>query len=93
MASGDEHFLSCFVQGSTGSIVSLAAIMPADIVALDRTVQALDLKTAVEIHLRIQLLANAIYCLAPSGHATARLKAEMELLGRWKSGTPRPPIT
>ena len=93
MASGDEHLLSCFVQGSTGSIVSLAAIMPADIVALDRAVQASDLETALEIHRRIQPLANAIYGLAPSGHATARLKAAMELLGRWKSGAPRPPIT
>ncbi|PTW62582.1 4-hydroxy-tetrahydrodipicolinate synthase [Breoghania corrubedonensis] len=93
MASGDEHLLSCFVQGSTGSIVSLAAIMPADIVALDRAVQTSDLKTAIEIHRRIQPLANAIYGLAPSGHATARLKMAMELLGRWKNGAARPPIT
>ena len=38
MASGDEHLLSCFALGSEGSLVSLAVLMPAEIVALDRAV-------------------------------------------------------
>ncbi len=90
MASGDEHLLSCFALGSDGSLVSLAALMPAEIVALDRAVRANDLDRARDLHARIQPLANAIYGLAPGGHATARLKACMVLLGtlvQW-SGPP-----
>ena len=45
------------------------------------------------LHARIQPLATAIYGLAPTGHATARLKACMVLLGRWSNGATRPPIT
>lgn len=93
MASGDEHLLSCFVLGSEGSLVSLAVLMPREIVALDRAVKAGDMDQARALHARIQPLANAIYGLAPTGHATARLKACMVLLGRWKNGATRPPIT
>ncbi len=93
LASGDEHLLSCFALGSEGSIVSLAALMPAEIVALDRAVARGDLTAARALHARIQPLATAIYGLAPTGHATARLKACMVLLGRWSNGFTRPPIT
>ena len=93
MASGDEHLLSCLVLGSDGSLVSLAALMPAEIVALDRAVKAGDMATALALHERIQPLANAIYGMAPAGHATARLKACMVLLGRWRNGAARAPIT
>jgi 4-hydroxy-tetrahydrodipicolinate synthase len=93
MASGDEHLLSCFVVGSEGSLVSLAVLMPAEIVALDQAVRDGDLATARRLHQRIQPLANAIYGQAPGGLATARLKACMELIGAWKNGAPRPPIT
>jgi 4-hydroxy-tetrahydrodipicolinate synthase len=92
MASGDEHLLSCFVVGSDGSLVSLAAIMPAEIVALDRAVRAGDLPAARALHERIQPLANAIYGDPPAGLATARLKACLGLLGRWRNAAPRPPI-
>ena len=93
MASGDEHLLSCFALGSEGSLVSLAALMPAEIVALDRAVGRGDLAAARALHARIQPLATVIYGLAPTGHATARLKACMVLLGRWTNGATRPPIT
>lgn len=93
MASGDEHLLSCFALGSEGSLVSLAALMPAEIVALDRAVGRGDLAAARALHARIQPLATVIYGLAPTGHATARLKACMVLLGRWANGATRPPIT
>jgi 4-hydroxy-tetrahydrodipicolinate synthase len=93
MASGDEHLLSCFAIGSDGSLVSLAAIMPAEIVALDRAVQDGDLEKARALHERIQPLANAIYGTQPSGWATPRLKACMVLLGHWPNGSPRAPIT
>ena len=93
MASGDEHLLSCFVVGSEGSLVSLAVVMPAEIVALDQAVRAGDLATARSLHHRIQPLANAIYGKAPVGLATARLKACMLLTGDWKNVAPRAPIT
>jgi 4-hydroxy-tetrahydrodipicolinate synthase len=92
MASGDEHLLSCFVVGSEGSLVSLAVLMPAEIVALDRAVSGGDLATARALHARIQPLANAIYGHAPGGLATARLKACMVLTGAWTNGAPRAPV-
>jgi 4-hydroxy-tetrahydrodipicolinate synthase len=92
MASGDEHLLPCFVLGSEGSLVSLAVLMPEVIVALDRAVRAGDLATARQLHERIYPLAKAIYGTTPGGHATARLKACMRLLGRWPSDRMRPPI-
>ncbi|HTW28722.1 MAG TPA: dihydrodipicolinate synthase family protein [Acetobacteraceae bacterium] len=93
MASGDEHLLSCFVLGSEGSLVSLAVLMPDEIVALDRAVRQGDLATARALHHRIQPLANAIYGEAPAGLATARLKACMTLTGDWRNGAARPPVT
>ncbi len=94
MASGDEHLLSCFVVGSEGSLVSLAALVPREIVALDRAVAAGDLAQARALHGRIQPLANAIYGHPPGALATARLKACMALLGRWTwpQAAPRAPI-
>ena len=93
MASGDEHLLPCFAIGSEGSLVSLAAIMPREIVALDRAVQEGDMDMARALNERIQPLANAIYGAHPMGWATARLKACMQLLGLWRNGSPRAPIT
>lgn len=93
MASGDEHLLSCFVVGSEGSLVSLAVLMPGEIVALDQAVRQGDLAAARALHARIQPLANAIYGTAPAGLATARLKACMALTGAWTNAAPRPPIT
>jgi 4-hydroxy-tetrahydrodipicolinate synthase len=92
MASGDEHLLPCFAIGSAGSMVSLAAVMPEAIVALDRAVSSGDLQAARTIHERIQPLAKAIYGAAPSGHAAARLKLCLELLGKWPDGRPRAPF-
>jgi 4-hydroxy-tetrahydrodipicolinate synthase len=93
MASGDEHLLSCFVVGSEGSLVSLAVLMPREIVALDRAVRDGDLAAARALDARIQPLANVIYGHAPAGLATARLKACMAITGAWPQGKPRPPIT
>ncbi len=92
MASGDEHLLPCFAIGSDGSLVSLAVLMPDEIVALDRAVHRGDMDTARALHRRIQPLANAIYGAAPGGFSTVRLKTCMELLGRWPLGHGRPPI-
>ncbi len=82
MASGDEHLLSCFVLGSEGSLVSIAAVMPEPVIALDRAVREGDLAAARAAHERIYPLARAIYGTSPGGRANARLKACLGLLGR-----------
>ena len=92
MASGDEHLLTCFVLGSEGSLVSLAAVIPAPIIALDRAVRAGDLGRAQALHATIQPLANAIYGRPPGFYATARLKACLALLGRIPLAACRVPV-
>jgi 4-hydroxy-tetrahydrodipicolinate synthase len=92
MASGDEHLLTCMAVGSEGSMVSLAVLVPDVIVALDRAVAASDLATARKLNDRIQPLARAIYGTRPTGHANARLKACLRLLGQLEHDGLRPPI-
>lgn len=92
MASGDEHLLTCMAIGSEGSLVSLAVLVPELIVALDRAIAASDLATARALNDRIQPLATAIYGARPSGHASARLKTCLKLLGKLEHDTMRPPI-
>ncbi|WP_419897810.1 dihydrodipicolinate synthase family protein [Roseomonas sp. USHLN139] len=92
MASGDEHLFPCFAIGSRGSLVSLAAVTPELVVALDRAVRAGDLAAARALHARITPLAEAIYGAAPPGLATPRLKACLQLLGRLDSATCRAPL-
>lgn len=85
MASGDEHLLPCFAIGTTGSLVSLAAILPGSIGRLWAAVQAGDLGTARRIHAAIQPLANLIYGRPPAGRATLRLKACLVMRKKWSS--------
>ena len=92
MASGDEHLLTCYVLGSEGSLVSLADIIPEDIVALDAAVRASDLAAARRRHEIVYPLAKAIYGTAPGGWANARLKACLHLLGRIPCPATKPPI-
>ena len=92
MASGDEHLFPCFVLGSEGSLVSLAAVIPEPIIALDRAVRAGDLARAQALHATIQPLANAIYGRYPGFYATGRLKACLALLGRIPLPVCRAPI-
>ena len=92
MASGDEHLLSCMAIGSEGSLVSLAVLVPELIVALDRAIAASDLATARALNDRIYPLATAIYGMAPGGHANARLKACLKLIGKLPNDLMRPPI-
>jgi len=92
MASGDEHLFPCFVLGSEGSLVSLAALIPEQIIALDGAVRAGDLDGAQALHARIQPLANAIYGRSPGYYASARLKVCLELLGRIPGSACRAPI-
>jgi 4-hydroxy-tetrahydrodipicolinate synthase len=92
MASGDEHLLTCFAVGSEGSLVSLAAVVPELVIALDAAVRAGNLAQARELNERVYPLAKAIYGTAPGGHANARLKTCLKLLGRIPRDTMRPPM-
>ena len=92
MASGDEHLLTCFAIGSRGSLVSLACVVPEFIVGLDRAIAAGDLAAARQWNHRIYPLAKAIYGTAPGGHANARLKTCLKLLGRLDNDRMRPPM-
>ncbi|MBU8539670.1 dihydrodipicolinate synthase family protein [Falsiroseomonas tokyonensis] len=94
-ASGDEHLFACYVHGSNGSLVSLADILPDEIVALDAAVRANDLPTARALHERLEPLAEAIYGAPPGGRATARLKfclAEMGVIADATVRLPQPPV-
>jgi len=92
MASGDEHLFTCFAIGSEGSLVSLAAVVPELVIALDQAIQRKDLDEARRLNERIYPLAKAIYGTPPGGYATARLKTCLRLLGRFPSDAMRPPI-
>jgi 4-hydroxy-tetrahydrodipicolinate synthase len=91
MASGDEHLFACFAIGSEGSLVSLAAVVPELIVALDRAVLNGDLITARVCHDRLYTLARLVYG-APGHLATLRLKTCLQMLGRLECVTSRSPI-
>lgn len=91
-ASGDEHLLTCFILGSEGSLVSLAAIWPEPIIELDRSIKAGDLAKARQCHNQLYPLARAIYGTAPGYLANARLKTCLRLLGRFPDDRLRAPI-
>lgn len=95
-ASGDEHLLACMAHGSDGSLVSLADIMPDEIVALDAAMRDGDLARARALHEQLEPLAEAIYGAPPGGRATARLKfclAEMGVIPDPSLRPPQPPVT
>jgi 4-hydroxy-tetrahydrodipicolinate synthase len=92
MASGDEHLMTCFAIGSDGSLVSLAAVIPELVVALDRAVAAGDLARARSLNEKIYPLARAIYADAPHGLVSARLKACLVMLGRIENGHCKAPV-
>jgi 4-hydroxy-tetrahydrodipicolinate synthase len=92
LASGDEHLLACMVHGSEGSMVSLAALVPEVVVALDAAARTGDLDAARLAHAKLEPLAQAIYGDAPSGRATARLKHCLWVLGRIPSAACRAPL-
>ena len=94
-ASGDEHLLACYVHGSDGSLVSLADLLPDEIVALDAAIRANDLPRARALHEQLEPLAEAIYGAPPGGRATARLKfclAEMGIIPCPAIRPPQPPV-
>jgi 4-hydroxy-tetrahydrodipicolinate synthase len=83
------------VDGYDGSLVSLADLMPDEIVALDAAVRANDLPGARALHERLEPLAEAIYGTPPGGRATARLKfclVEMGIIPCPAIRPPQPPV-
>lgn len=94
-ASGDEHLFACYVHGSDGSLVSLADLLPDEIVALDAAVRRGDLAGARALHEQLEPLAEAIYGAPPGGRATARLKwclREMGIIPCAAIRPPQPPV-
>lgn len=92
MASGDEHLFTCFVLGTDGSLVSIAAIVPELVVALYRAVKEANLDEARRLHEHVYPLAKAIYGMHPGTHANARLKACLHMLGHITSDASRAPV-
>lgn len=90
MASGDEHLFPSFAIGSEGSLVSLAAVVPELIVALERAADAGDMAEGRRIHEALFTLGQVVYG-APGHLATARLKACLVLLGRIPTAVCRAP--
>ena len=93
LGSGDEHLLTCYVIGSDGAQVSLAAIVPALIVKLHEAVLSRDWRLARELHEKIYPLSVAIYRTQPTNRATARLKMCLKILGRLECDAVRSPIS
>lgn len=91
LGSGDEHLLTCYLIGSAGSQVSLAAVVPQLVVQLWKAAETGDWANARRTHERIYPLSVAIYRDAPGGRATARLKTCLKLLGQLENDTLRPP--
>lgn len=92
LGSGDEHLLACYLVGTEGSQVSLAAIVPEMVVGLWRAAERRDWVLARAWHDALYPLACAIYRERPGAHATARLKACLKILGRLADDRVRPPV-
>jgi 4-hydroxy-tetrahydrodipicolinate synthase len=91
MGSGDEHLLTSYMIGNEGSQVSLAAVIPELLCDLWDASAGGDWTRARMVHEKIYPLSVAVYRDAPSGRATARLKACLKILGRLQSDALRPP--
>ncbi|NVK35847.1 MAG: dihydrodipicolinate synthase family protein [Rhodobacteraceae bacterium] len=91
MASGDEHLLTCYLIGTTGSQVSLAAVVPGLVADLFEAAAEGDFATAREVHERLYPLSVAIYRRRTGVTPTARLKACLHILGLIPSARVLPP--
>ena len=91
LSSGDEHLLTCYLVGSEGSQVSLAAVVPEAIASLWRAASRGDWVGARQWHDLIYPLAVGIYREPPTSHATARLKACLHIMGLIPNAFMRPP--
>nr|WP_272213613.1 dihydrodipicolinate synthase family protein [Marinicella sp. W31]MDC2879574.1 dihydrodipicolinate synthase family protein [Marinicella sp. W31] len=91
MASGDEHLLTCYLIGTTGSQVSLAAVVPALVCDLFEAAAGGDWERARAVHERLYPLSAAIYRKRSGVTPTARLKACLHILGLIPSARVMPP--
>ncbi|MEP4030857.1 dihydrodipicolinate synthase family protein [Roseibium polysiphoniae] len=91
MASGDEHLLTCYLIGTTGSQVSLAAVVPGLVADLFQAASTGDFATARAVHERLYPLSVAIYRRRTGSTPTARLKACLHILGLIPSARVLPP--
>ncbi|HUQ93073.1 MAG TPA: dihydrodipicolinate synthase family protein [Bryobacteraceae bacterium] len=89
----DEYLLASMVQGVDGALVGFASFIPDWIVDLYQAVCDGDLKKAMSIQERINVLKEVVYASGePSGDAHSRMKTAMMLAGRFRSNLTRPPI-
>lgn len=90
----DEYLLATMVQGVDGALVGFASFIPDWIVDLYQAVCDGDLKKAMVIQARINVLKNVVYASdEPTGDAHSRMKTAMMIAGRLRSALTRPPIT
>jgi len=90
----DEYLLATMVQGIDGALVGFASFIPDWIVDLYQAVCDGDLKKAMAIQARINVLKNVVYASdEPTGDAHSRMKTAMMIAGRLRSALTRPPIT
>ncbi len=88
----DEYLLASMVQGVDGGLLGFASFIPELILELIEAVHAGDLKRAMAAQARINPLKDAVYGMGePTGDAHARMKLAMQMAGRLKSATVRPP--
>jgi 4-hydroxy-tetrahydrodipicolinate synthase len=89
----DEYLLASMVQGVDGALVGFASFIPEWIIELYQAVCDGDLKKAMSIQHRINVLKDVVYASGePSGDAHSRMKTAMMLAGRFRSNLTRPPI-
>ena len=89
----DEYLLASMVQGVDGALVGLASLIPDWIADLYQAVCVGDLRKAMTVQQRINVLKEAVYASGePSGDAHARMKTAMMMAGIFRSNLTRPPI-
>jgi 4-hydroxy-tetrahydrodipicolinate synthase len=89
----DEYLLASMVQGVDGALVGFASLIPQWIIDLYQAVCDGDLKKAMSIQQRINVLKEVVYASGePSGDAHSRMKTAMMLAGRLRGNLTRPPI-
>lgn len=91
LVADDEHLLPCYSLAGDGSILGLAAAIPELVVALFRAVQENDLDRARTVYDRMLPFVKATYGTEPKLAGHTRLKAALELQGRFPTSIPREP--
>lgn len=89
----DEAMLPTLVQGVDGVLVALASLIPDQLDAMHRAVQANDLATAQAIERQVEPIVTLMYGSdQPTGRSHALLKAALHVLGVLPNAVVRPPV-